>query len=510
MAKKNNSVDLIFKGTGIIFTGLILGTLMGYFTRMLMVWIYGTEGYGLYTIASVVFNVFLLFVLLGITNGIIRYVSYYKAKGDYERVRGAALSSLKYLVPISLLMAAMMVLFSGELAVAFHGPEISQLIVIFAVVLPFAVLMKVFLGGLRGLGEPKYKVYADDLAKSLSVIIFLLAFSALGFGVDSTVIAYSLGFVIAAVLSGFYLHKKLDFRGKRVPVNGEIVRFSLPLTVNIFLSMILSWADIIILGLFFQPSDVGVYNVALPTAEMLLVVATSFLYMFIPVITSLYAKNKMEEIRATYNAMMKWLFMLVLPLFVLLALFSSTVLNILFGPGLIIATTPLVILAAGYFMDSMSRLSMGVMQAIAKTRTILMNATVSAVLNLALNLLLIPQYGIVGAAVATATSLGAYAVMNVVFTYKYIRVQPVKPVFIKPIIATFAATGLFFAIGKVAFADIPLWYLIAMFPCFLLVYALMLLGFRTFNKDDIELLKRINKRLNIGTKFIERVLNKFV
>jgi len=78
------------------------------------------------------------------------------------------------------------------------------------------------------------------------------------------------------------------------------------------------------IGFFRTTSEVGVYNVALPTANLLVIVPTSLMALFMPIITEFYSKGKIKDIVTLSRINSKWIFFLNFPIFLLIFLFRSS------------------------------------------------------------------------------------------------------------------------------------------------------------------------------------------
>jgi len=154
--------------------------------------------------------------------------------------------------------------------------------------------------------------------------------------------------------------------------------------------MVMNWMDTLMLGFFSTPFNVGIYNASLPTARLLRVFLMSFGAIFMPVVSELYSKNAIEDLKSTYTAVTKWIFMLVLPAFLLMALFSHWILKIMFGTEYVAGSTALTILALGFLIICLVGPTGQILQAYGRTEILMGCGFFGAGLNVGLNYLLIP------------------------------------------------------------------------------------------------------------------------
>ena len=118
----------------------------------------------------------------------------------------------------------------------------------------------------------------------------------MGYNILGVVVAYVIASIISFLLLFYVVQKKLfPFIGKKIkPIyyGRELFWFSFPLLINGFVVLVIRWLDIFMIGYFRTISEVGVYNVALPTAALMMIVPTALMALFMPVITELYGKKK--------------------------------------------------------------------------------------------------------------------------------------------------------------------------------------------------------------------------
>jgi O-antigen/teichoic acid export membrane protein len=102
-----------------------------------------------------------------------------------------------------------------------------------------------------------------------------------------------------------------------------------------------------------------------------------------------------------------------------LVLLGQFIIEILFSKEFLLAYSPLLILLIGYSINAPISSINGTLQSIGKVTTVFRISLVCAIINLLLNFLLIPEYGIDGAAIATSISLTLVTLLKVYFINKY-------------------------------------------------------------------------------------------
>ncbi len=345
-------------------------------------------------------------------------------------------------------------------------------------------------------------------------------FLLLGFGVVGASLALAVSSVFAFIVSIHLIQKrvyKIFAQGAKTKYNlRELFNYSWPLIGVGFFLIIMSNIDTIFLGLLDTAYNTGVYNVAMPTANMLQMAAFALLSLFVPVATGLYATKRMRELDKTYKTVARWVFTLTFPCTLFAIIFSREILSIMFGPLYGQGASALSILALGFFIYSLMDASRCMLQPIAKTKLILFNTLAGATANIILNFLLIPPLGIVGTALATAFGYSLWSTLALWEVYFAIKIHPFDKAYWKPTIATFAITALFFALkSSVQPIDsmrfpINLLLLFSFGAAFLAGFALILLLIKGLQREDIEIMKAIENRTGFRVKFVRNLVKRFI
>lgn len=203
------------------------------------------------------------------------------------------------------------------------------------------------------------------------------------------------------------------------------------------------------------------------------------------------------------------MFSLVLPASLLMALFSDWVLRIMFGAEYVVGARALSVLALGYLIICVMGPSAQVLQAYGKTRVVMGNGFFGAGANILLNYLLIPAYGVDGAAVATGISLVIVNTLHLFFVYRVGRKQPFRMSYVKPLLASSVAFLIVYAMTKYV-VGVSLASLVGMFFVFLTLYFLLLLLFKSFEDVDLAVMRAIDQRLGTRSDWVREIIKRFL
>ncbi len=517
----NQSLQKIAKGTGIIFIGTIIGMLLGFFSRVIIVRYITQSEYGIYSLALVLMSIFVTISTLGLQQGATRYIAYFRGRKEEGKVKGVISSSIKIALIVSIIFSLILFLLADIISTnIFHSPELSTPLKIFSLAIPFTVLIGIFTSLFRGFDRVEPNVYFQNILRGVLFILFLVGAILFGLSFFGVLYAYLASIAITCIAFTIYAIKKLPltFSVKKKadadtdttinPIGKELLLFSIPLLGVAMLNMIMNWTDTLMLGYFKTSDVVGLYNGALPLARLIPIALTSAGFIYVPIVSGLYSKKLMGEIGRTYQVLTKWIFSVTIPLFFILFLFPETVLNFLFGISYIQAAPALRILALGFMFHAFLGLNGLSLMVMGETRFLMLVSLSGAISNVVLNVALIPIFGIVGAAFA---SLLSYSVVNIFTSTKLYKISNIHPFiinYVKPIGISIVLLALIYAFTT--HLKIEFWMLPLLLLLFSFAYGLLLLLTRSFDKEDIDMILMIEKKAGVDAEPIKRILRRFV
>ena len=354
-------------------------------------------------------------------------------------------------------------------------------------------------------------MYIRCIIENLIKISFTLIFLILGLSIIGATIAYTLSIIVGAILAFYFLETKIlsIFKDKINSsfFNKELLFYSIPLLFsNLILSIIL-WTDTLMLGYFLPESEVGIYNTALPTAYLMNMIPYALYILFLPILTELYSKDKNNEFKIVYKTVTKWVFLMNLILLSMFYLFSKPIITILFGQNYVGAATSLIILGTGYFIGYFPISSQYFLLIVKKTKLILFNTLFITILNILLNFYLIPIYGFLGAAIATSSVFIFRGILLGIESYLIEKLIPLKLNFIKILFSILIASMLVKYISR--FYPINIFTLAINGVLLLGFYSLLLLITKSFEKEDIMIIKTIQQKTGVDFTKINNFLSKF-
>lgn len=499
----------LFSGAGILFAGTILELGVSFLAQLLIARYLGPVNYGAVSLGLKVMTAGSIVVLVGLDSGIGRYLPRYETPA---RRRGVLVSALQIALPLAVLTSGVIFVAADVIATnAFHDPSVAPVLRVFSVALPFAALVRLTVGSIQGMRQSLPKVIIQHLTLPITRFLLIAGVLAVGLGAIAAAWAYGLAYVTAGTLGLYYLirHTPLFENVEPVTMRRELLTFSAPLMITAAMLQVLSHIDTFFLGYFASTGTVGIYNVVYPLGQLLTFVLSAFGFMVMPALSSLDAEESVGEMRHTYQITSKWILLVTLPVFLVVALFPEMVLKLTFGGEYVSGALALSVLSVGFFTHAIVGPNGNTLTSVGRTRTIMYDNIAIAVTNVSLNLVLIPRYGLVGAAVATSVS---YGLLNSLYTYQLYQetgIQPFTGGMVKPTVIALGLVGvLYWVVTTYLSVTLPL--LVGMFAVFLLLYLLIIARFGGIEDEEILLLWSFEEKLGIDLGPFKRIVEKLV
>lgn len=480
----------IAKGGGIAFIGSVIAKVATFGLHILLGRVLGPGGYGLYALGVSVAGIAQSIASLGLGQGVVRFCAIYRGKGDNARVKGTILSAL--IISTISSMSVGVILFALSSIIAqrfFHKPELTWVLRIFALAIPFYVLMGITTSFAQSFRRIEYQQGVQNIFRPLVNLLAVSLAFLLGFRLAGAVYGFLFSGIVSAGL-GFYFLRKIfpEFTSisRRIYQGCELLRFSIPMLLIGISYFLLTYTDRIMLGYFKKASDIGIYNAASVISSQLTLFLSAFIAIFSPMVSDLYNRGDLKRLEKLFTVVTRWVLTLTFPLFITLAIFSRDVM-LIFGPEFGIGWKVVILLGVAQLINVGTGPVGVILQMTGKQDIDFANGIVLLFSNIGLNIWLIPTYGILGAAIATAISLILIHTLRLIEVIKILKMFPYDKHCVKPIIAG-AATLFAGMILKINFLTSPhLNLILAGVTSLLIIYFGVLLAIGLDQRDKMVL-----------------------
>jgi O-antigen/teichoic acid export membrane protein len=338
-----------------------------------------------------------------------------------------------------------------------------------------------FISIFRAFEKMEYEALVRVVEKVIvfSLVMYLIY---LGYGLIEIVFAFLISSIFSFVFSCLIVLKKFAKPKFEVDLSflKNATKEALPFGLTAIFVTIYFQIDTVMLSIMQGDAVVGWYNAAYTIIFGLMLIPAAFVGSVFPLMSKYY-KSSEESLKRTYKIGFKCLLIAALPITVIGFMFADEIISFLYNSGyapsvnafqVLIFIIPIIFLT--FFFGH-------TLQSINKQRVVAYVTASNALFNVALNLILIPTYSYIGAAVATVFTEGLGFVLMFYFISKFsIKISIFKDV-IKPL---FAGLILIFFIHY--FNHIG-WILVNSLGTIL--YIIIVYLTKTFSKEDVGLLK---------------------
>lgn len=386
-----------------------MGLACGFFFNVIIARLLGPAGAGVYYLALASATAATVFGRLGMDNAILKFVSSAWTNKDRESAAGVVRVAVRVGLGASAVATVLLLLLAPWLSnVLFSKPNLTPALqIISAAVVPLS-LLNLFGEALRGMRRALVAAAAQSLlVPALSVVVLLIAMTWVD-GPESVAVVYVIAVTAAFGASLTLLVRWLPLQSGDFALQ-EVLRTSMPLFWVSVMSLLMSWSDLVMIGIWGDSSAVGLYGAAVRTASMVSFFLIAVNSIAAPEFAALHRQGRRVELEDLAQRSTLITVMVALPLVVAIVCFPSEVLRI-FGPEFVRAAPALVVLALGQFVNAATGSVGYLLMMTGHERLMRNNIIFASVLGVVLNVLLIPRLGILGASLGTAVSL---VLMNV-------------------------------------------------------------------------------------------------
>lgn len=416
----------LFQGASIYIASLAIGK---GFTVVLQIalgrWL-GPSNYGLYSLGYSVISLVSWVAVLGLDQGVLRYCSVYRTQERPDKVRSTLWRALILAGGASIVTAAPLVGGSSWIAKWFFTPAFAVVLAGFALALPFLTVIRLAGTYLQSIHDIYRMCVMQLLARPVLNIAILTVPILLGWGLKGAVGAFVLCCVSTACLGAYYIQKKQPNLNGARPAgldHSPLLRYSLALMmVGLSYQVILRFPQVL-LGHLGSSAEVGVYSAGASFALAFGFMTLTFLQPAMPMMVELYEARQTEGLRRLYQSATRWTLAFVMPVFLGLCLFSSEVV-LLFGSEFKAAGPVLLVLSIGWLVYYGKGPGSGLLEMTGRQNWDLANTAGAAALTIVANYVVIPRYGAMGAAFATAGSTIVWAVAEYVEVQALYKISP--------------------------------------------------------------------------------------
>lgn len=434
--------------------------------------ILGAGEYGKFSFALAFVSLFVIFFDLGLSGIVTREFAREKEK-DKEFL---SIISLKILLGAS----ALILIFISSFFITsdFEILRVIWILAIFSFLSNFSEIIYAFF---RARQKMEYESWATILDAFLVVGICLFII----FNYPS-ITNLSYAYLFSTLISLFCLLVFFHFRFFafkilwRLSIYKKFLAMSWPIALTVLLGTICVYIDSIMMGYLGQIIETGWYSAAYRIAIFTTVPSTIIATSFYPALSKIFKESKMQ-LQKIWNYYIDSMIALAVPLIVGGLVLAPKIINFAYGGDFlpsILAFQILIIMAGMLYFSSPF---MHILVVSNQQRKIFWITAAGAVINIILNLILIPRFSLYGAAISTVITYFVILVLFIYFTIKFTTISPWNMnLFLNTIIVGFSSIIMYFVLSWQKIFDLNLFYL---FFIGIFIYFLFYFGLKIIKKN---------------------------
>lgn len=399
----------LVRGSAWGFLFRILEVLITLVVVVLLARVLGAYGYGIYAFVLALVSLAAVPVRMGVPPLVVRETARAQQLQNWDAVRGIWrwANGVVLILSLAIISGGGLVLWLGWV----ETELVRETLIWGLVLVPFLALVSVRSASLRGLRHVLAGVWPEQVLRPGLLAVFLLAvLLAPGAAITAsdamalTVVATLVSFVVGVWLLRRYRPRELRDVAPRFATRAWLGA-AWPMALTQGFQQINRYADILLLGVLAAVVDVGVYRVAAQGALLVSLGLSALNMVVAPFITRLHAGQEVEKLQKLARRTSQAALAFAIPATLLFVFFGEWMLVTFFGSEFAPAYWPLLLLAFGQLISAWFGAAGMLLNMTGYERDVTRAVAVAAVGNIGLNLMLIPPYGVTGAAVATTASI---------------------------------------------------------------------------------------------------------
>ncbi|MEC9491677.1 flippase [Flexistipes sp.] len=409
--------EYVIRGASGIFLMKIIGIFIGLLSSIVIARAMGPENYGLYSFALETMMFVSIPISMGLANLLTREVAKYHYQNNFSYLKGIIAWSGKFVFFTALLL----ILIAAIGIFVFIDDPVKMNIFLLALPIIFLnSINQVRMGSLRGLKRVIQSQLPETLIRpSFTVIVISLLYWGMKYPISAKIgiIVNLFSLSIVFIVGLWWLLKAVPEKSK-ITVSAydskKWIRESMPFFLLGGIAIINTKLSVVIVGVFRPVEEVGFYRIAVTASTII-----SFLLMAVnmtiaPLISELYYGGKKDQLQRILTKTVRFIFTIGLMISIGYWVLGNFLISLFYGHEYLPAYLPLVILSLGQLIN-IGAGSVGiVLNMTGYQNDTVKGQVIAAISSVALNILLVPKYGLNGAAVATA---GSFLIWNIVLLY---------------------------------------------------------------------------------------------
>lgn len=400
----------LLKGSLNSFFFKILGMAVGYVSMLYITNRYGAKEFGILSLLITIVSIFAIIPKFGMENALVRIVGELNSLKFISQIPIVFKNVLIFSSVLALIFAFILFYLSNYIATdILNKPYLVQYIKIVAITVVTTTMTTIISATYQGMKKTKEFILIQALLLQLIFLLFLFINGYVNVS-NNVVTIYVYASIVTTILSFYFIVKTLNSfmqkeENSQTKYNLKSVIFTaFPMLLSGSFAMLMSWTDIVMIGIYKNEVDVGIYSAAQRMAALASLSLIAINTIAAPKFVEFYSKGDIVGLEKIAKQSTKIIFFTSFPLILVYFIFPEYIMG-LFGNEFMVGSTVLIFISIAQFVNAVSG-SVGYIMQMTDNQKIFQNVIIFAsIINIILNYILIPKYGINGAAIATMVSM---------------------------------------------------------------------------------------------------------
>ena len=486
------------KGGGFLAGGSTFALISRFGIAFILARSLGAADYGLYNLAVSAVAIFAGVASLGMDSAMVRYVSILVARKTERGVWGTLQIGAGVGAVGGIIMGLLLYFAAGPIAQGlFDEPQLEDLLKLLSILVPFFTLSNVLAGVSRGFGRMDHVALAENVIQNLLRMIVLGVLALVGLNVMLAVIVYGIADIAATVAFIVLIHRHFPlnhpFRKDVERPTREVFGFAIPLWISGLINQFRRNIETIFLGALSVAANVGIYAIVSRVNLVSHIIYRALIVSVKPVLARYHDQGDRQGLADVYTTTTRWALAFNLPVFLVTVLYAEPIL-LIFGRSFSTGAQALVILAFSELAIAATGTCGSMIDMAGHTKAKLINSVFWVVTLAGANALLIPTWGVVGAATASLIATASVNLLRLIQVRFLEGIWPYRASFWKPLTAGIVAFAIGWTLSIVAPVNGSLGVAISQGSIVVLAYGILLMLFG-FEQEDRMVVRRVAGRL---------------
>jgi len=472
-----STLQRVAKNTGIIIVGDVIFRLISLFVIIYLARYLGTVGFGKYSFVFAYISFFVIISDLGFQSILVREMS------RDESIAPKLIGNVYIIKSTSTIFAVALPMIVITLT-SYPSDTIT-----YVYIASFTLLFMSFSDLYTSIFQANLRMEYNTLAKltfkvlSAGLILWIIfSHGTLMQIMFVMVFSESIKMLISYLFSRKFVRPRFEIDFK---LWKYLFKESLPLALSSVIWIIYYQIDMVMLSPMKGDAAVGIYSAAHKLFDPFSLIPIALMISLFPVMSEAFKTSK-DRLIKSYRLSLKHLLIIALPITMGITFLADKIVLLIYGAGFAESATVLQILIWALVFTFANSVLLQLLISIDKQKLNTLSMGVCAIVNVALNFILIPILSYNGAAIATVATNVALFVTSFHFVSKHLHVLPLHKIVVKP-----AISGLIMAAFIYYFIELNIFLLI---PLAIGIYLVALLALKTFTKEDMDIVRRIVNR----------------